>query len=231
MNAGFGGAPVRSYSTSYSVGRNVKVNTTASSADQPRISTNASHGTPGLKYRRAVQSRAAAGAVKSCRITLPASTTRNRAPLQSSPSTSRRNRTRPAQYTDVARPASHQDSAMVRTYSTRPERNGSVYTDSMVVHMATTSRSAGSSRRSHVATAGSAVGVRTADSSRPCHTGIHAITARTSSAVACHSGGRDVMMASNTVTSSLRMPGATPSMPRPGRQLSDRFGSLAARRT
>src|SRR4026209_1665682 len=58
---GLGSKPVRSARSSFMVGRSVKVKMVASIADQSNNRRNASHGTPGWKYRRDVQSSTAQG--------------------------------------------------------------------------------------------------------------------------------------------------------------------------
>src|SRR5512146_1375681 len=89
--------PVRSASTSVSVGRSVKVKTVASSADQNRMNRKAIQGTPGWKYCHVAQSSRAKGLVKANLMKRETSEPASLSRLQKHPSNSRPTRTSPAQ--------------------------------------------------------------------------------------------------------------------------------------
>jgi hypothetical protein len=94
---GLGCNPVRSAISSFMVGRRVNVKMTASITDHRTRSRKASHGTPGLKYRREVQSRKANGEFKAPLIAFQRSRANARMPLPIHPMNTNRNWAMPAQ--------------------------------------------------------------------------------------------------------------------------------------
>ncbi len=98
----------------------------ASSADQARVMTKASHGMPGLKYLRPIQSIMAKGVTKARRSALKNSSTVRRNRPQAQPSITQKNRTIPTQKSQMLRPASHQTPTRLTRKSPRPERKGTV---------------------------------------------------------------------------------------------------------
>src|SRR5215472_10943771 len=98
----------------------------ASRADHPNVSRKASQGTPGLKYRREVQSSTRRGDWKRFLIVAAAILAASRNPPQIQPTMTTTSRTTPDQRNQTLRPASHHDMAMAVANRPRSDRNGMV---------------------------------------------------------------------------------------------------------
>src|SRR5215472_12581321 len=98
----------------------------ASRADHPKVSRKASHGTPGLKYLREVQSSTRRGDWKRPFMVAAAILPASRKPPQIQPTMTTTNRTTPDQRNQMLRPASHHDIAMAVAKRPRSERKGTV---------------------------------------------------------------------------------------------------------
>ncbi len=98
----------------------------ASSADQPMVSRKASHGTPGWKYLRPIQSSRANGVSMTNRRDLKPSCKVSFRRPQAQPMSIQTKRAMPTQKSQTLRPVSHQRRTRATRNSRRPARNGTV---------------------------------------------------------------------------------------------------------
>ncbi len=129
----------------------------------------------------------------------PSSKVRRRSP-QAQPISIQTNRAIPTQNSQMLRPVSHQRMTRATRNSRRPDRNGTVYSASMVDQIATMSRHAGSSRKTRFMKVARPVFASQAKSKiTACASGIQAMRNVSNWKTSRHSSGNVAVMASSMI--------------------------------